>query len=130
MVVPNNIRIDKWLWAVRIFKTRSLASQACRAGKVKIDEVAVKPSREIKLEDEIHVQIGPLNRIIKVTGLIHNRVSAKLAVENYEDLTPKEEIEKVKMVRELNYEYRDRGTGRPTKKERRIIEQLKKHKRF
>jgi len=130
MVAPENIRIDKWLWAVRIFKTRSLASQACRAGKVKINEANVKPSREIKLEDSIHVQIGQLNRIIKVKGLIHNRVSAKLAVENYEDLTPAEEIEKVKMMRELNYEYRDRGTGRPTKKERRIIEQLKKHKKF
>ena len=130
MATPENIRIDKWLWAVRIFKTRSLASQACRAGKVKIDEAAVKPSRDVKLDDSIHVQIGQLNRIIKVTGLIHNRVSAKLAVENYEDLTPAEEIEKIKMMRELNYEYRDRGTGRPTKKERRIIEQLKKHKRF
>jgi len=95
MTAPKNIRIDKWLWAVRIFKTRSLASQACRAGKVKIDDDTVKPSREVKLEDCIHVQIGQLKRIIKVSGLIHNRVSAKLAVENYEDLTPAEEIEKV-----------------------------------
>lgn len=130
MVVPENIRIDKWLWAVRVFKTRSLASQACRAGKVKIYEMSVKPSREVKLDDNIHIQIGQLNRVLRVTGLIHNRVSAKLAVENYEDLSPQEEIEKVKMMRELNYEYRERGTGRPTKKERRIIEKLKKHKRF
>ena len=126
--MENSIRIDKWLWAVRVFKTRSLASQACKAGKIKIDGNNVKASREVKIEDIITVQIGQLSKSIKAIGLIKNRVSAKLAVENYEDLTPAEEYEKLKLQKEMKTEYRDRGSGRPTKKERRIITKLKKEK--
>ena len=126
--MENSIRIDKWLWAVRVFKTRSLASQACKAGKIKIDGNNVKASRDIKIEDIVTVQIGQLSKSIKAIGLIKNRVSAKLAVENYEDLTPAEEYEKLKLQKEMKTEYRDRGSGRPTKKERRIITKLKKEK--
>jgi len=126
--MENSIRIDKYLWAIRIFKTRSLASQACKAGKVKIDGNNIKASREVKIDDIITIQIGQLSKSIKVIGLIKNRVSAKLAVENYEDLTPAEEYEKLKLQKEMNIEYRDRGSGRPTKKERRIITKLKKEK--
>ncbi len=126
--MENSIRIDKWLWAVRVFKTRNLSSQACKAGKVKIDGNNVKASREVKIEDIITVQIGQLSKSIKAIGLIKNRVSAKLAVENYEDLTPAEEYEKLKLQKEMKTEYRDRGSGRPTKKERRIITKLKKEK--
>lgn len=126
--MSEGIRIDKWLWAVRIFKTRSQASEACKSGKVKIDDVGVKPSREIKLEDRVSIQIGPLVKTVKVVGLLKNRVGAKL-VENYlNDLTPQDEYDKIKLTKETNYEYRQRGVGRPTKKERRIIEQLKKSK--
>ena len=124
----DSIRIDKWLWAVRIFKTRSLAGEACKNGKVKIGEQAVKPSREIRLGDVITVQIGPLTKTIEVTGILKNRVSAKLAVDFVKDLTPPEEYERIKLMHELNYERRDRGAGRPTKKERRNIVQLKRYK--
>lgn len=123
--MEDGIRIDKWLWAVRIFKTRSMATNACKAGKVKIDEQVVKPSREVKLEDEISVRIGAFTKKVKVIGLISRRVSAKIAIENVEDITEVEELEKLKMIRELNYERRDRGMGRPTKKERRDLDNLK-----
>ena len=119
------LRIDKWLWAVRIFKTRTMAGDACRAGKVKIDGNAVKPSRILKPGDEITVSIGPLLRTIKVKALISNRVSAKLVPDSMEDLTPQEEYDRIKFMNELNAERRDRGTGRPTKKDRRMIDKLK-----
>ncbi len=123
--MADEVRIDKWLWAVRIYKTRSMAGDACRAGKVKMDGIAVKPSRNLKTGDVITVSLGPLTRTLKVTALIHNRVSAKLVPESLEDLTPVEEYERIKFMKELNAEKRDRGTGRPTKKDRRQIEKLK-----
>jgi len=122
------VRIDKWLWAIRIFKTRSQASEACRSGRIRIADIQVKASREIREGDIVHIRVGPLTRIIKATGLIENRVSGKLAVEFYEDLTPAEEIEKIRLLKEVNYEKREKGTGRPTKKERRLIDRLKKSK--
>ena len=121
----DEVRIDKWLWSVRIFKTRTLAGDACRAGKVKIDGNAVKPSRILKLGEEMTVSIGPLLRTLKVKALLQNRVSAKLVPDSLEDLTPEEEYERIKFMNELNAERRDRGTGRPTKKDRRMIERLK-----
>ncbi len=123
--MADELRIDKWLWAVRIYKTRTMAGDACRAGKVKMDGIAVKPSRILKTGDIIHVSLGPLTRTLKVISLIHNRVSAKLVPESLEDLTPPEEYERIKFMQELNAEHRDRGTGRPTKKERRLIDKLK-----
>jgi ribosome-associated heat shock protein Hsp15 len=121
-------RIDKWLWAIRIYKTRTLATEACKAGKIKIGGVAVKPSREIKLMDEITISQGQLIRTMRVKSLIHNRVSAKLVPEHAEDLTPAEEYEKLKLIQEINGERRDRGIGRPTKKQRRLIDLLKEDK--
>ncbi|MEZ5199733.1 MAG: RNA-binding S4 domain-containing protein [Bacteroidales bacterium] len=126
--MSDGIRIDKWLWAVRIFKTRNQAAEACRAGKVKIDGQSVKPSRELKLQELIVIQIGQLSKTIEVKGLLQNRVGAKLVEEYLIDHTPAEEYEKIKMMRELNYEHRDKGFGRPTKRERRLIEKLKKSK--
>ena len=120
--MADELRIDKWLWAVRIYKTRTLAGDSCRAGKVKMDGVAVKPSRALKPGDVMTVSIGPLIRTLKVKALIHNRVSAKLVPESLEDLTPVEEYERIKFMHELNAEKRDRGTGRPTKKDRRFID--------
>lgn len=126
--MSEGLRIDKWLWAVRLFKTRSLASEACKSGKVSIGNIKVKPSREVKFEDVIVIHSTPMIRTVKVKGLTENRVSAKL-VENYlEDLTPEEEYLKLKLKKEINYELRPRGLGRPTKKERRLIERLKKAK--
>jgi len=124
------IRIDKWLWSVRLFKTRSQATVACKGGKVKIEGMVVKPSREVKLEDIIQVQSGGFSKTVKVIGLLKNRVSARLAVEYVEDITPEEEIAKRLMMKDVNYERRERGVGRPTKKQRRLIERLKKFKHF
>jgi ribosome-associated heat shock protein Hsp15 len=119
-------RIDKWLWSVRLYKTRSQASMACRGGKVKVGEGVVKPSREIHPGDEISVNMAPLFRSVRVLGIPHSRVSAKLVPEYLADLTPPEEYEKLKIMKELHFEARPRGLGRPTKRERRDIEHLKK----
>lgn len=121
----ETIRIDKWLWAARIFKTRSQAAEACAGGKVKIQGSRVKPSREVKEGDEIEVQFQMIKKIFKVKLAAKNRVSAKNVSDIAIDLTPEEEVEKLEIYRQLNYERRDRGTGRPTKKERRQIDDLK-----
>jgi ribosome-associated heat shock protein Hsp15 len=121
----ETIRIDKWLWAVRFFKTRTQASDACRGGKVKIDGQNVKPSREIRIGEEIEVQLGIIRKKVSVKAILKNRVGAKLVDDYLEDLTPAEEYEKLDMLKQLNYEKRDRGTGRPTKKNRRDISKLK-----
>ena len=124
----TSVRIDKWLWAIRLFKTRSLATQACKSNKVIINDQVVKPSREVQLHDIIKINLKELTRTVEVKALLENRVGAKL-VENFMiDLTPKEEFDKLKLKHEINYEYRERGLGRPTKKERRIIEKLKQSK--
>jgi ribosome-associated heat shock protein Hsp15 len=121
----ESIRIDKWLWAVRVFKTRSQAAEACKGGRVKIDDQNVKPSREIKSGEIVQIQMGILKKTLKVKQVVRNRVAAKLVPGLAEDLTPAEEYEKLDMLRQLNYERRDRGSGRPTKKDRRDINKLK-----
>ena len=110
---------------MRVYKSRSLASEACKAGKIKIDGQIVKPSREIKVGAIISVQQIPMIKTLKVKQILKNRVSATLAAEALEDLTPHEEYEKLKLTRELNYERRDHGLGRPTKRDRRDINRLK-----
>lgn len=124
--MEKGIRIDKWLWAVRVFKTRNQASEACRAGKLRIGDQVVKPSREVHPGDLLTLQQPPLTRTLKVVALLENRVGAALVPIYMEDLTPQEEIEKLKLMKHLNFEYRDHGIGRPTKRDRRQIEQLKK----
>jgi ribosome-associated heat shock protein Hsp15 len=124
--MAEGVRIDKWLWAVRAFKTRSMASDACRTGKVVIAGQPVKPSRETRIGDEVEVRVGPqLTRTLRVKELLQNRVAAKLVPEYADDLTPPEAYERIKIISQLNYERRDRGTGRPTKKQRRDIDRLK-----
>ena len=119
------IRIDKWLWAARLFKTRAIATDAIKGGKVKINDAPVKPSREVKEGDIIHVQIEQLHKVVQVLSVIKNRVPAKMVPQVYADLTPKEEYERIEFMRAYKSEYRDRGAGRPTKKERRMIEKMK-----
>ncbi|PLX13065.1 MAG: RNA-binding protein, partial [Marinilabiliales bacterium] len=114
-----------WLWAVRIYKTRTQAGEACKGGKVKIQGVNVKPSREIKEGDIIEVQQKLVKKTIKVVQLVKNRVGPKLVDDLLEDLTPAEEYERYDMIRLLNHEKRNRGEGRPTKRERREIDRLK-----
>lgn len=126
-MVAEEVRIDKWLWAVRIYKTRSLATEACRNGRVKIGGQPVKASRVPKIGDEVEVHLNPLNKTVRVKALLHNRVSAKLVPEYLDDLTPAAEYERVELIREFNAEFRPRGTGRPTKSDRRQIDHLKGH---
>jgi len=119
------IRIDKWLWAVRIFKTRSISTDACNSGKVKINGKSLKPSRAIKLNETITVQKGIVKFVYEVTGLIEKRVSAKIAIKNVNDLTSEKEKFKLKAASAQPVATRDKGMGRPTKKDRRDIEKLK-----
>jgi ribosome-associated heat shock protein Hsp15 len=121
----GTVRIDKWLWAVRVYKTRNQAADACRAGKVKIDGIAVKPSRDVKPGDVIEISMAPIKKTLEVIEPIKNRVGAKLVPEFARDLTPQSEYDKLKLINEMNFEHRDRGTGRPTKKQRRLIDYLK-----
>lgn len=119
------VRIDKWLWCVRVFKTRSMATEGCRAGKVKINGQETKASHIVKIGEIIEVQIEQLKRILLVKDILDRRVSAKIAIDFVEDQTPAEEIEKIRIARKTNFEKRDRGIGRPTKRERRDIDKFK-----
>lgn len=116
------VRIDKFLWAVRIFKTRSLATDACRNGKVSINGQVVKASRDVAEGDVIIIQLGIILKSIKVLLVLEDRVAAKLVNEYIQDLTSVEEYEKLNIYREHLRNERPKGTGRPTKKERREIE--------
>ena len=126
----EEVRIDKWLWAVRIYKTRSLATEAIRNGRVKVGGQVVKPSREVHVNDEIDIHMGVYHKTVKVIALLHNRVGAALVPNFLEDLTPEEEYAKLKIQQEMKPEFRPRGIGRPTKKHRRLIDRLKKSKDF
>lgn len=122
--MDKKVRVDKWLWAVRIYKTRSLATEACKKGRVIIDDVQVKPSREIKTGDIILVRKLPVIYTYKVKDVLEKRLSARLVQDYIEDLTSVEELNKLN-INETIFVKRDRGTGRPTKKERRVIDRLK-----
>lgn len=121
----EKLRIDKYLWSIRLFKTRSLATEACRAGRVKLKGQNIKPSYVVKIGEVYNVQKGIERKVIKVTGLLERRVDAKTASEFYEDQTPVEETYAFKSVYHAPILRRDRGTGRPTKKDRREIDDLK-----
>lgn len=121
--MEEQVRIDKWLWAVRLYKTRSIATEECKKGRVIVDGVAVKPSRIVKVDDKILVRKLPVIYTYKVKGIISKRVSAQIAQEQYEDLTSIEELNKLK-IQDTIFIKRDKGTGRPTKKERRMIDKL------
>jgi len=123
--MEGTVRIDKWLWAVRVYKTRSQATEACRSGKVRKDGLILKASFIVKIADVYQIRISPVIKTVKVKELLDKRVSAKLAPDFMEDLTPKEEYDKLKIVNETHFEFRERGTGRPTKKQRRLIDFMK-----
>lgn len=119
------VRIDKYLWAIRIFKTRTIATTACNAGKVKINDQNVKPSYKVKSGDVFKVRVNHQVRTIEVVNIIEKRVGAKIAVECYNDITPEEDKIDFAKAAFHSPERRDRGAGRPTKKERRDIENFK-----
>ena len=116
------MRIDKYLWCIRIFKTRSLATTACKKGQIKIDDKNVKPSKEVFGNEMILVRKNQINYQIKVLDLPTSRVGAKLVDLYRKDITPKEEFEKTALLKFAKDYYRKKGTGRPTKKDRRDID--------
>jgi ribosome-associated heat shock protein Hsp15 len=120
----ENIRIDKFLWAVRIFKTRSIASEACRKGRIIINNIQVKPSRIITRGEIIIVKKLPVIYTFEVLDPIENRVSAKLVSAHIADLTSEEEKAKLIPANAPGFGFRQKGLGRPTKKERRTIERF------
>ncbi len=115
-------RLDKWLWAARIFKTRSIAADACKNGRITIGGVKQKASKMVKEGDVIEVRKPPITYAFKVLKAIQNRVGAKLVPEVLENVTPKEQLELLEMNRISGFVGRARGTGRPTKKERRELD--------
>ena len=120
----DEVRIDKWLWAVRIFKTRTIASDACKKGRVMIDNVSVKPSRNIRIGDVVQVKKPPIIFSFKVLNLSEKRMGAKLVPDFMENVTPQEQYEILELNKLSGYVDRQRGTGRPTKKERRDLDQF------
>ena len=115
-------RIDKWLWAARIFKTRSIAADACKNGRVTIGGVCVKPSRPLKEGEVVSVRKPPVTYSFRVLTAIQQRVGAKLLPEVYENVTTPDQYELLEMTRISGFVDRARGTGRPTKKDRRAID--------
>ncbi len=128
--MPDNkpVRIDKFLWSVRLYKTRSIASDECRKGRIIIKDIQVKPSRIISKDEIIIVKKPPVIYTYRVIEPIENRVSAKIADQFIEDLTPEAEKAKLDLSKSGGTMYRQRGTGRPTKKERRLIDKFQKDK--
>lgn len=117
-----NVRVDKWLWAVRLYKTRSQATEACKKGHISIGDSTVKPSRMVHAGEIIKVRKTPITKSLKILALADKRMSAKLIVGFVEDITPPEEIELLEMQKNMRWISRDRGTGRPTKKDRRELD--------
>ena len=132
--IPENllnggIRIDRWLWAVRIFKSRGLAAEACRKGHVQVDGRVSKPSSPVRTGDEVSVRQRYITRRFRVLALIHRRVSATIARDCAEEITPLEELEKLERIKHdpvsQVFGFREKGLGRPTKKDRRTLKRLK-----
>ena len=120
----NGVRIDKWLWAVRIYKTRSLATEECRKGHVSIGNIPVKPSRLVHVGEILKVRKSPITRTFRVLQLAEKRMPASLTMAHLEDITPPEELELLDMQKNMRWITRDPGTGRPTKKERRDLDEF------
>lgn len=118
----QTVRIDKYLWAIRIFKSRSQASEACRKGRILVNNITARPSRTLHGNELLTVRKPPVTYTFKIIRLIENRVAAKIAVDYFEDLTPENEKIKLEIRKTAFPGYRKKGTGRPTKKERRVMD--------
>jgi ribosome-associated heat shock protein Hsp15 len=123
-IYMSEIRLDKYLWAVRVFKTRSDAADAIRNNRVLVNDAYAKPSREVKEGDIISVKKMPVTYSYKVLALVSSRQGAKNVPQYCLNITPQEELDKLTVPRETIFVFRERGTGRPTKKERREIDAL------
>ncbi|MCQ2110301.1 MAG: RNA-binding S4 domain-containing protein [Bacteroidaceae bacterium] len=115
-------RIDKWLWAVRIFKTRTIAADACKKGRISVNGAQVKPSKSVKVGDTVQVRKAPVTYSFKVLQTIENRVGAKLVPDMMENITPQDQYELLEMNRIGGFVTRAAGLGRPTKKDRRDMD--------
>ena len=122
--MAEEVRIDKYLWSIRVYKTRSDATDACKGGKIRINGADIKPSRNVRSGDVITVRKGAVTYTYRVISPIDKRQGAKLVSEYAENLTPQEELDKLRAPVETFFLKRDRGSGRPTKKERRQMDSL------
>jgi ribosome-associated heat shock protein Hsp15 len=120
----STARLDKWLWAVRIFKTRSLATDACRAGSVAVNELTAKPAREVRPGETVTVHQGLVTRTLRVLDVPRSRLGPKLVAAFCTDLTPAEELAKARENPVLQFLAREKGSGRPTKRDRRLLDRL------
>ena len=120
-MAKEEVRIDKWLWAVRVFKTRSQAVEACKKGRVEMKGSTVKPSRTVKVGDEISVRKPPITYTFRVLALSENRMGAKLVPDFWENITPQEQYDILEMSRISGFVARSKGLGRPTKREGRDL---------
>lgn len=114
-------RADKFLWAVRLYKTRSKAAEACKNKQVMIGDIIVKSSRNLKEGDEFKIKYPPVYKVYKIKQILHNRVGAKLVTDYIEEITPEEYLQTIEVINKNIALQRDRGTGRPTKKDRRDL---------
>ena len=121
--MTKTVRIDKYLWAVRLYKTRTLATEACKKGRVSMDDMPAKPSRTVTAGDVIQVRKMPVLYSYRIKDPIEKRVGAKIVDQYVEDITPQEELQKLEMQDDF-FVKRDRGAGRPTKKERRLLDDI------
>lgn len=126
--MKSTVRIDKFLYCVRLFKTRSQATNACEGGKVKVNNNNIKPSKNISVGDIITISYPGYKRVLQVLSLLDQRVGAKLVSHYIQDITPEEELIKRETIKSQRTEYRPKGLGRPTKKERRMIDKFKQKK--
>lgn len=120
----EEVRVDKWLWAVRVFKTRSIATEACKKGRISIAGVTVKPSRTIRVGEVVTVRKPPIEYSFRVVQLLGSRVGAKRVAEFMENVTPREQYELLELQRVSGFVDRAKGLGRPTKKDRRDLDQF------
>lgn len=118
------LRLDKYLWCIRVFKTRSDATDACKGNKVQVNGVVSKPSKEVKPGDMLVIRKGPVELTYRVKAALHNRVGAALVSDYAENLTPEAELDKLHAPVETFFVKRDKGAGRPTKKDRRTLDAL------
>ena len=125
MAEKNTTRIDKWLWAVRIYKTRSIATEACVGGKVKIDGNKIKASHIVRKGDFIQVRKEVIKYDYKVLKIAEKRMGAKFVPDFLEDITPEEELDKLESAHQHPLQTREKGQGRPTKKERRVMDKVR-----
>ena len=122
--MPKEVRIDKWIWAMRLFKTRTIAAEACKKGRVMVGDVAVKPSRTVKPGDIVSVRKPPVTYSFRVKAVTENRLGAKLVPDYMENITPQSQLDLLDVIKISGFIDRRNGLGRPTKREGRPLEEF------